>query len=108
MSHGFGNAMALCRRTFEAAPADPLDGLDPADPLDGLDPGELRLLYYNARAGMVRTLPPATCALIRRGRCRQVVAEKMRAMRRQGKGSVGVAAGCGGGSGRYKVGGRGS
>ena len=74
MSYGFGNAMALCRKTFEA---------DPADPLDGLDPEELRLLYYNARAELLRTLPPATCALIRRGRCRQVVAEKMRAMHRQ-------------------------
>ena len=54
-----GGYMALGMRTWEAT--------GQRDPLDGLDREALRLLWDNARAELLRTVNPATAALIGRG-----------------------------------------
>lgn len=67
-----GGYLALGMRTWEATGA--------RDPLEGMDEEALRLLYDNARADLLRTVGPATAALLRRGKCGQMVVGRMRAM----------------------------
>lgn len=55
-------------------------GNDSNDPLHGMAEAELRRLYEEARGILLLTLPKATAEMIRRGRCSEIVAVKMRQM----------------------------
>lgn len=73
---GLPDCHGLGMNTFDAAPADPLNALTDAECLT---------LARRAYRILITTLPLATAALLRRGKCRHLIAAKMRVLLAQNK-----------------------